>query len=37
MLGKDELTRSPAIFQNFEDKCVKNIVEPRYNDMPREQ
>ena len=36
MLGKDELTRSPAIFQNFEGKCVKNI-EPRYNDMPREQ
>lgn len=34
MLGKDELTRSPAIFQNFEGKCVKNIVEPRYNDMP---
>ena len=37
LLGKDELIRSPTIFQNFEGKCVKNVVEPRYDDMPREQ
>ena len=37
LLGKDELIRSPAIFQNFEGKCLKNIVQPRYNDMPREE
>ena len=28
---------SEKIFQNFEGKCVKNVVEPRYDDMPREQ
>ena len=30
LLGKDELIRSPTIFQNFVGKCVKNEVEPRY-------
>ena len=37
LLGKDERIRSLAIFQNFEGKCVKNIVQLQYNDMPREQ